>query len=239
MLIIPAIDLYDGKCVRLKKGRQEDITVYSDSPAQMAAKWVALGAKRLHIVDLNGAFKGSPENHGVIEAIVSSCGVPVQVGGGIRTVDTAKRYISLGASYLIVGTKVITDPSLIETFCKRFPGKIIPSLDCKGDQLATDGWVATSSIPIKNIISRLERYGVKSIIYTNIERDGTLEGLDIGAIKRFLRFTKTPVIIAGGVSNIKDIENLKAISNLGIEGVIVGKAIYERRLNLEEALKLC
>lgn len=239
MLLIPAIDLKNGQCVRLKQGRMEDVTVYSTDPVAVARQWVQQGAKRLHIVDLDGAFAGKPANSDVIHDIASALpDVPIQVGGGIRDEDTVQAYLDAGVRYVIIGTKAVSTPHFINDLCLEFPGHIIVGLDAKDGKVAVDGWSKLSRHDVIDLAQHFEQDGVAAIIYTDISRDGMMSGCNVDATVRLARAIHIPVIASGGVTNISDIEALCAVQDEGIEGVVVGKALYEGTLNLAEAMKV-
>jgi len=239
MLIIPAIDLKDGKCVRLRQGIMEDSTVYGDDPVEAAAKWVKAGAKRLHLVDLNGAFAGKPVNGDVIKRICDAFpDVPVQVGGGIRDEDTIQAYLDAGVQYVIIGTKAVNAPHFVEDVCLEFPGHIIVGLDAKDGKVAIDGWSKLSNHDVIDMAQRFEHIGVDSIIYTDISRDGMMNGVNVEATVRLAQSIRIPVIASGGITNLDDIKALKAVEDEGIIGAITGRAIYEGTLDFAEAQKL-
>jgi len=239
MLLIPAIDLKEGKCVRLRQGRMEEDTVFSDDPVAMAGRWVALGAKRLHLVDLDGAFAGKPKNAGVIRAITEAFPeVDVQVGGGIRDEDTIQEYLDAGVRYVIIGTQAVTAPHFVEDVAMEFPGHIIVALDAKGDKVAIDGWSKLSRHNVVELAQRFESDGVEAIIYTDISRDGMLEGVNVEATAHLAEAIHIPVIASGGIRNLDDIRALGAVADKGIMGAITGRAIYEGTLDFAEALKL-
>ncbi|MDH5300581.1 MAG: 1-(5-phosphoribosyl)-5-[(5-phosphoribosylamino)methylideneamino]imidazole-4-carboxamide isomerase [Gammaproteobacteria bacterium] len=239
MLIIPAIDLKDGKCVRLRQGVMDDSTVYSDDPVQVAARWVEAGAKRLHLVDLNGAFAGKPVNGEVIRRICQAFpDVPVQVGGGIRDEDTVQAYLDSGVQYVIIGTKAVNAPHFVEDLCLEFPSHIIVGLDAKDGKVAIDGWSKLSNHDVIDMAQRFEHIGVNSIIYTDISRDGMMNGVNIEATVKLAQSIRIPVIASGGITNLDDIRALKAVEGEGIMGAITGRAIYEGTLDFAEAQKL-
>ena len=228
MLIIPAIDLKDGQCVRLKQGLMDEATVFSNSPGEQAAHWLAQGARRLHIVDLNGAFAGKPKNESAIKEIVAALGdeIPIQLGGGIRDLDTIERCLDDGVSYVIIGAAAVKNPGFLHDACSAFPGQIIVGLDAKDGKVAVDGWSKLTGHDVIDLAKKCEDYGVESIIYTDIGRDGMLSGINIEATVRLAQALKIPVIASGGLSNIQDIEALCAVEKEGVEGVICGRSIY-------------
>ncbi|MBI5632859.1 MAG: 1-(5-phosphoribosyl)-5-[(5-phosphoribosylamino)methylideneamino]imidazole-4-carboxamide isomerase [Nitrospirae bacterium] len=236
MLIIPAIDLKDGVCVRLEQGRKEAVTVYSRDAAGTAKKFEALGAKVLHVVDLDGAFAGSQQNLGKIMEIRKSVKMIIEVGGGIRDIVTVDRLISAGINRVIIGTSAIEDPAFFMEACKQFPGKIFIGIDAKDGKVAVKGWEEVSAIDAIELAKRVETVGVGGIIYTDIARDGMLTGPNIPAQEEMVRTVKIPVIASGGIANINDIRNLLKIPDLW--GAITGKAIYSGSLDLNEAVKL-
>lgn len=239
MLVIPAIDLKDGKCVRLRQGRMEDDTVFSDDPLAVAERWVQAGARRLHIVDLNGAFAGKPVNAAIIREIVSAYpDLPVQVGGGIRDDDTIQSYLDAGVRYVILGTKAINTPHFVGDVCREFPGHIIVGLDAKNGKVAIDGWSKLSHHDVIDIAQRFEKDGVEAIIYTDISRDGMMGGVNIEATVTLARAVSIPIIASGGISSLEDIKALCAVADEGITGVITGRALYEGTLDLAAAQKL-
>ncbi|PWF41203.1 1-(5-phosphoribosyl)-5-[(5-phosphoribosylamino)methylideneamino]imidazole-4-carboxamide isomerase [Massilia glaciei] len=245
MLLIPAIDLKDGHCVRLQQGDMELATVFSEDPADMALHWLKKGARRLHLVDLNGAFAGKPKNEAAIKAILKVVQeyaldndideIPVQLGGGIRDLDTIERYLDAGISYVIIGTAAVKSPGFLHDACGAFPGHIIVGLDAKDGKVATDGWSKMSGHEVIDLAKKFEAYGVESIIYTDIGRDGMMGGVNIEATVKLAQAVKIPVIASGGVHNIKDVEDLCAVQEEGIEGVICGRSIYEGTLDLASA----
>jgi len=239
MLLIPAIDLKDGKCVRLRQGDMDENTVYSDKPVDMARKWVEAGARRLHLVDLNGAFKGKPVNADVIHEIAETFpDVPIQVGGGIRDDDTIQEYLDAGVSYVIIGTKAVTAPHFVEDACMEFPGHIIVGMDVRDGKLAIDGWSKLSHHDPLDLALQFEEKGVASIVYTDISRDGMMNGVNVESTVNFAKELTIPLIASGGITNLDDIKNLCAVAEEGIEGAITGKAIYEGTLDFSEGQKL-
>lgn len=239
MLLIPAIDLKDGQCVRLKQGDMDQATIFSEDPAAMARKWVDLSARRLHLVDLNGAFAGKPKNLEAIEAILDEVGdeIPVQLGGGIRSLETIEKYLDAGLSYVIIGTAAVKDPGFLQDACSAFAGSIIVGLDAKDGKVATDGWSKLTGHEVIDLARKFEDYGVESIVYTDIGRDGMLQGINIEATVKLAQAVGIPVIASGGLSNIDDIEKLCEVEELGVEGVICGRAIYSGDLDFASAQK--
>ena len=237
MLLIPAIDLKDGHCVRLKQGDMDQSTIFSEDPAAMARKWLDAGARRLHLVDLNGAFAGKPQNHAAIKAILREVGddIPVQLGGGIRDLDTIERYIDDGLRYVIIGTAAVKNPGFLKDACSAFGGHIIVGLDAKDGKVATDGWSKLTGHEVADLGKKFEDYGVESIIYTDIGRDGMLSGINIDATVRLAQALTISVIASGGLSGMADIEQLCAVENEGVEGVICGRAIYSGDLDFAAA----
>ncbi|CAM4047181.1 1-(5-phosphoribosyl)-5-[(5-phosphoribosylamino)methylideneamino]imidazole-4-carboxamide isomerase [Comamonas aquatilis] len=228
MLLIPAIDLKDGHCVRLIQGDMDQSTTFGEDPAAMAAKWLDAGARRLHLVDLNGAFAGQPKNLGAIKSILKEVNgeIPVQLGGGIRDLDTIERYIDLGIEYLIIGTAAVKNPGFLQDACTAFPGHIIVGLDAKDGKVAIDGWSKLTGQDVIETAKRFEGWGVESIIYTDIGRDGMLTGINVDATVKLAQALKIPVIASGGLAGIADIEALCKVEDEGVEGVICGRAIY-------------
>lgn len=236
MLLIPAIDLKEGKCVRLKQGDMEQSTVFSDDPVAMAERWVEAGAKRLHLVDLDGAFAGSPKNRSAIKAVVDSFpNIPVQVGGGIRDEDTVQDYLDLGVNYVIIGTKAVTEPHFVNDLCLSFPGHVIVGLDAKNGKVATDGWSKLCNHDVIDMAQHFERDGVAAIIYTDISRDGMLSGVNLESTVELAKSIRIPVIASGGVSSMDDLKALAEHTEDGVSGVVIGRAIYEGDIDLAEA----
>ena len=240
MIIIPAIDLKEGKCVRLKQGVMDDSTIFSEQPAQMAKKWLKEGAKRLHLVDLDGAFSGKPMNLDIIKEIISELAqeIPIQLGGGIRSLDIIEKYLDSGLDSVIIGTAAITQPGFLHEACYAFPGQIMVGLDAKDGDVAINGWSKLTGHNVIDLAQKFEEYGVESIIYTDIGRDGMLSGVNIEATVKLTEAVNVPVVASGGVTDLKDIESLCEVSNVGIRGVITGRAIYEGTLDFLEAQKL-
>jgi phosphoribosylformimino-5-aminoimidazole carboxamide ribotide isomerase len=239
MLLIPAIDLKDGKCVRLRQGRMEDETIFSDNPLAIAEQWVKAGARRLHIVDLNGAFAGKPVNAEVIHQIAETFpDLPIQVGGGIRDEDTVQAYLDAGVQYVIIGTKAVSAPHFISDLCLEFPGHIIVGLDAKNGKVAIDGWSKLSNHDVVDLAMRFERDGVEAIIYTDIGRDGMMSGVNVESTVALARAITIPVIASGGITNIDDVRALCEVADEGIMGAITGRAIYEGTLDFAAGQKL-
>lgn len=240
MIVIPAIDLKDGACVRLRQGLMEDSTVFSDDPAAMARKWVEQGAKRLHLVDLNGAFAGEPVNGDVVKAIAKAYpDLPIQIGGGIRSLETIQHYLDAGVTYVIIGTKAVKEPEFVKQACDAFPGHIIVGLDAKDGYVATDGWAEVSSVKATDLAKQFAADGVSEIVYTDIARDGMMQGVNIDATVEMARAGNIPIIASGGITNMDDIKGLMAVAHEGITGAITGRAIYEGSLDLAEAQAYC
>lgn len=239
MLLIPAIDIQDGKCVRLRQGRMDDTTVFEDDPVNAATRWVEAGATRLHIVDLDGAASGQPVNIEIVHRIVEKYPrVPIQIGGGIRDEDSVETYLDAGVQYVILGTKAVNEPHFVSDLCLEFPNHVIVGLDAKDGKLAVDGWSKLSRHDVIDLAQRFEEDGVAAIIYTDINRDGMLSGVNIEATRRLAEASRIPVIAAGGVTNLDDIKELCKIADAGVSGVITGRAIYEGTLDFAAGLKL-
>ena len=239
MLIIPAIDLKDGKCVRLRQGRMDDDTVFDDNPVAVAERWLEQGARRIHLVDLDGAFAGVPKNADVVKAICATSNeVPVQIGGGIRSMQTANAYINAGIRYLIIGTLALKQPEFVDQLCAEFPGHIIVGLDANDGFVATDGWAEASTVTAVSLAKRFENVGVSAIVYTDISRDGMMQGVNTEATAALADAVNIPIVASGGVSTIADIESLGREHSRGISGAIVGRALYEGTIDLAEAQRL-
>ncbi len=240
MLIIPAIDLKDGQCVRLRQGLMDDSTVFSDDPVAMAARWVEAGCRRLHLVDLNGAFAGEPVNGEVVTAIAAAYpDLPIQIGGGIRSLQTIEHYVRAGVSFVIIGTRAVKEPAFVAEACAAFPGKVIVGLDAKDGLVATDGWAEVSDARATDLAKRFEADGVSAIVYTDIARDGMMQGVNVQATVAMAEASSIPVIASGGITDIEDIRALLAVSDRGICGAITGRAIYEGTLDVAQAQRLC
>jgi len=239
MILIPAIDLKEGKCVRLRQGRMDDETIFSDNPVEVATRWVNEGAKRLHLVDLDGAFAGKPVNAGVVHDIAQAHpDLIIQVGGGIRDEDTIQTYLNAGVQYVIIGTKAVNTPHFVGDVCAEFPGHIIVGLDAKDGKVAIDGWSKLSNHDVIDLAQHFEDDGVESIIYTDIGRDGMMKGVNVEATAKLARSIRIPVIASGGITNMDDIHALGKVADDGIMGAITGRAIYEGTLDFVEGEKL-
>ncbi|MFN0315131.1 MAG: 1-(5-phosphoribosyl)-5-[(5-phosphoribosylamino)methylideneamino]imidazole-4-carboxamide isomerase [Burkholderiales bacterium] len=240
MLIIPAIDLKDGHCVRLKQGDMGSATVFSEDPAAMAKVWASQGARRLHLVDLNGAFAGKPKNEPAIKAIVSALGenIPVQLGGGIRDLDTVERYLDDGIGYVIIGSAAVKTPGFLHDACYAFPGHIMVGLDAKDGKVAVDGWSKVTGHDVIDLAKKFQDYGVEAIIYTDIGRDGMMTGVNVDATLELARALSVPVIASGGINSLDDIRALCSIESEGVTGAISGRALYQGTLDFAKAQKL-
>jgi phosphoribosylformimino-5-aminoimidazole carboxamide ribotide isomerase len=239
MLLIPAIDLKDGKCVRLRQGRMEDETVFGEDPVAVAQRWVEAGARRLHMVDLNGAFAGEPVNAAVIRSVAEAFpDLPIQVGGGIRDEETVQAYLDAGVQYTIIGTRAVSAPHFVNDLCAEFPGHIIVGLDAKDGKVAIDGWSKLSHHSVIDMAQRFEDDGVEAIVFTDIGRDGMMSGVNVESTVELAQAIRIPVIASGGITTIDDIRALCKVADEGIMGAITGRAIYEGTLDLAEAQKL-
>ena len=240
MLLIPAIDLKDGQCVRLRQGAMDDATIFSDDPVKVAAHWRDQGARRLHLVDLNGAFAGKPKNLAVIRDILGEVGedMPVQLGGGIRDLDTIEAYLDMGLSYVIIGTAAVKTPGFLHDACDAFPGQVIVGLDAKDGMVAIDGWAKITNHNVIDLAKRFQDYGVNSVIYTDIGRDGMMTGVNIEATVKLAQALTIPVIASGGLTNLDDIRALCAVEDEGVEGAVTGRAIYEGSIDFAAAQTL-
>ncbi len=240
MLIIPAIDLKNGCCVRLRRGDMDAATVFSDDPVATAGKWLEAGARRLHLVDLNGAFEGEPVNAQAVKAIHSAYpDFPLQIGGGIRSLETIENYLSSGVNWVIIGTKAVEDPSFVKLACEQFKGKIIVGIDARNGLVATDGWAKTSKVKAIDLAKQFASDGVSAIVYTDIDRDGMMQGVNVEATQTIANATPIPIIASGGITNMGDIEALVNTGSKGIMGAITGRAIYEGSLDLTQAQDFC
>ena len=239
MLVIPAIDIKGGRCVRLRQGRMDEETVFSDDPAGMAERWLEQGAERLHVVDLDGAATGQPANAAAIEQIAARYPeVPIQVGGGIRSEDAVQAYLDSGVRYAVIGTRAVREPHFVRDLCLEFPGHIIAGLDARDGKVATDGWSKLSHHDAADLARDFERAGVAAVVFTDIRRDGMLEGVNAEATAALARELTAPVFASGGVASLDDLRALRAHADDGIAGVIIGRALYEERIDLREALAL-
>jgi phosphoribosylformimino-5-aminoimidazole carboxamide ribotide isomerase len=239
MLLIPAIDLKDGKCVRLRQGRMDDETVFGDDPVAVARRWVEAGARRLHMVDLNGAFEGRPVNAAAIRSVAEAFpDLPIQVGGGIRDEETVQAYLDAGVQYTIIGTRAVSAPHFVNDLCAEFPGHIIVGLDAKDGKVAIDGWSKLSHHSVIDMAQRFENDGVEAIVFTDISRDGMMTGVNIESTVELAQAIRIPVIASGGITSIDDVQALCKVTDEGIMGAITGRAIYEGTLDLAEAQKL-
>ena len=237
MLLIPAIDLKDGQCVRLKQGDLDRATIFSDNPGQMAGHWKSQGARRLHVVDLNGAVAGRVKNESAIKSIIKTAGneMPVQIGGGIRDLDTIERMLDDGASFVVIGTAAVKNPGLLQDACVAFPGHIIVSIDAKDGKVATDGWSKLSGHEVIDLAMKFEDYGVDSILYTDIGRDGMLTGVNAEATLKLAQSVSVPVIASGGIANMSDIDTLCALEDDGVTAAILGRSLYEGHIDFKKA----
>ena len=237
MLLIPAIDLKDGHCVRLEQGDMSVSTSFGDDPAVMARRWLDAGARRLHLVDLNGAFAGKPVNESAVKAIIKELGteIPIQLGGGIRDLDTIERYLDDGISYIIIGTAAVKSPGFLKDACTAFGGHIIVGLDAKDGKVATDGWSKLTGHEVVDLALKFQDYGVEGVIYTDIGRDGMLTGINVDATVKLAQALTIPVFASGGLAGIADIEKLCAVEDEGVEGVICGRSIYTGALDFTQA----
>ncbi|MEI7817559.1 MAG: 1-(5-phosphoribosyl)-5-[(5-phosphoribosylamino)methylideneamino]imidazole-4-carboxamide isomerase [Desulfuromonadales bacterium] len=238
MIVIPAIDLKEGKCVRLEQGLMEKETVFSNNPGEQALDWELQGAELLHIVDLDGAFAGLPKNREAIEDILRTITIPAQLGGGIRDIATIEAYLSLGLSRVIIGTAAQRNPELVREACAKFPGQIVVGIDAKNGMVAVQGWAEMTDVTAVDLAKKFEGFGVSAVIYTDISRDGMLQGPNLEATRSLAEAISIPVIASGGVSSLKDIEHLLAIESYGVSGVITGKAVYTGAIKLSEAIAL-
>lgn len=238
MIIFPAIDLKDGNCVRLEKGEMDRATIFNESPAAQGQKFEKQGFKWIHIVDLNGAFAGKPVNIEPVREIIKSVNIPVQLGGGIRDLATIEQWLLAGVSRVILGTIALRNPELVKEACSLYPDQIVVGVDGKGGKIAVEGWAETSEVSVIELAKQFEDAGVAAILYTDVARDGMLGGVDLSGTKILAESVNIPVIASGGVAGIEDIKAIKALESTGICGVVVGRALYDGRINIEEALEL-
>lgn len=236
MLIIPAIDIMNGKCVRLYQGKREEAKVYGDNVVEVAKKWESDGAELIHVVDLDGAFSGKPVNHKLIEEIIDNVNVPIEVGGGIRDEESIELYLEMGAERVVLGTRAINEPNFLIESCRNYHERIIVSIDAKDGKIATHGWERVTEKNAVEFVRIFEEIGIGGVIYTDLTRDGSLVGPNIRAIEEFLKSVELPVIASGGVSSMDDIEKLSKLSDSGLAGIIIGKALYEKKIDLREAI---
>jgi phosphoribosylformimino-5-aminoimidazole carboxamide ribotide isomerase len=236
MLLIPAIDLKNGQCVRLRQGRMDDVTVFSDDPVTVAKRWADEGAERLHVVDLDGAIKGQPVNLKVVEQIAEAVKIPVQIGGGVRDEETVQRYLNAGVAYIIIGTKAVNTPHFLRDLCIEYPRHIIVGLDAKDGRVALNGWAKVTNHDVVEMAQHCERDGVEAIIYTDIGRDGMMNGFNAASTQKLAKAVNTPVIASGGVSSLDDIRVLREIEPDGVTGAIIGRALYEGGLSFKDCL---
>ena len=237
MIIIPAIDLKDGKCVRLFKGEEEQVTVFSDHPSEIAMKWEEAGAKWIHVVDLDGAFSGKPKNFNVIKSIVDAVSCPVQLGGGIRNIDTVREYVGMGIKRVILGTAAFKDQDFLQNACSEFPDEIAVGIDTKNGKIAVKGWTEVIDQSTQEVLGNLHEVGVSVVLNTNIDRDGTMEGINMDSAREFINESPIPVIASGGIATMEDLEKLATIEHLGLYGAILGKSIYTGSIDLKEAIQ--
>ena len=238
MIIYPAIDIRGGRCVRLTEGRFDAETVFADDPAEMALKWAGIGAEFLHLVDLDGALAGEGKNVPVIERILQSVNIPVQLGGGIRNLETIEKLLALGVTRLILGSAAVKNPQMVEEACKKYPGHIAVGIDAKNGDVAIEGWGKGSGVAATELAKKMAAYGVETIIYTDISRDGMLSGVNVEATAALARACGVPIIASGGVASLEDIRRVKAVESDGVQGCIIGKAIYTGAVDLKAALAL-
>ncbi len=235
MLVIPAIDLKDGQCVRLKQGDMQQATVYSSDPAAVARKWQDQGAQLLHVVDLNGAFEGEPKNLGHVEAIAAAVGIPIEVGGGIRSLDTVRMYLGVGARRVVIGTTALKYREVLEEILEVFPERVVVSIDAKNGMVATDGWMTVTGIAASEAVKSFAGLAISAVIYTDILKDGMMEGPNLSSLKLIMDVSPVPVIASGGITSIEDITAIKALGPR-IEGVVLGRALYEGKIDLRKAV---
>ncbi len=236
MILFPAVDIKDGQCVRLKQGAKDQVTVFASDPLVMARQWADMGARWLHVIDLDGAFSGTPKNVDLIKAMCAQLDIPVQLGGGVRDLEVAGSYLEAGISRLIIGTMALEEPDRFNELCRAFPGKIGVSLDARDGRLKTRGWVEDAGVCVKDVVPRLEQAGASFIIYTDIARDGMQSGVNMEAMEELVNMATVPVLAAGGISTLEDVQQLYPLAKRGLQGVITGKAIYAGTLDVREAL---
>jgi len=236
--LLPAIDLKGGQCVRLRQGRMEDSTVFGDDPVAMASQWVEQGCNRLHLVDLDGAFEGKPMHAEVVSAISKKFpDLPIQIGGGIRTIETVEEYLAAGVSYVIIGTQAVRNPPFVTELCQKFPGHVIVGIDAKNGMVAVEGWAEASTTAADVLAKKFEDQGGSAIVYTDISRDGMMQGVNVEATANLAKSISIPVIASGGVTDMNDIMRINEVKDSGIEGVIMGRALYEGTITMAEAIK--
>ena len=238
MIIIPAIDIKNSRCVRLKQGEMSKETVYSDSPLDMAVHWIECGAERLHLVDLDGAVEGRPVNRDLVKSIVGSVPVPVELGGGIRDMKTIEGYLSAGVRWVIVGTVAYRDPAFVASACERFPGQVILGIDARDNRVAVEGWMEETSVTASEMAKQFESRGLAAIIYTDIHRDGMGTGPNVEATRALAKSVSVSVIASGGISGLQDVLSLLPLSEDGVIGMITGRALYEGKLDLRQAMEI-
>ena len=240
MLVIPSLNLKDGQCVQLRQGRMDDSTVFSEDPVDVAGRWFDAGARRLHLVDLDGAFAGEPVHAALIQEITQRFpNFSIQVGGGIRKLETIEAYLRAGVNYVMIGTKAVTDSEFVSDACKEFGGSVMVALDAVNGKVATAGWREVSDIEVTELAQRLCEQSVSAIVYTDIARDGMMQGMNVNAVARLAQASSIPVIAAGGIANIDDVRTMKELAVTGVCGVVVGRAIYEKTLDIVEAQRYC
>lgn len=237
MLLLPAVDIKEGRCVRLRQGAKDDEIHYSSQPEEMARKWAGLGARYLHVVDLDGAFDGAPKNREVVKRILDAVDIPIEVGGGIRNRDAIVTYLEWGVSRVVLGTKAFRDKTFVEESCREFPGRIVVGIDARNGLVAVEGWVEVTGLRAAEMAKGFEGMGVAAIVYTDISRDGMMGGPNLEATKEFAESINIPVIASGGVSRREDILNLKELERHGVEGAIIGRALYDGSLDFKKALE--
>nr|HID58354.1 1-(5-phosphoribosyl)-5-[(5-phosphoribosylamino)methylideneamino]imidazole-4-carboxamide isomerase [Desulfobacterales bacterium] len=237
MLIIPAVDIKEGHCVRLLQGREDKKTIFSDKPEAMALRWQEEGAELLHVIDLDGAFRKTPQNIKAVKRILEWTGIPVQLGGGIRNMETIKMFLEMGVHRVILGTEAICNPSLVEEACSIYPGRIILGIDARNGMVAIEGWTKTTRIKALDLAKRFENSGLSAIIFTDINKDGTERGPSIEETKRLAESVPVPVIASGGVSSLEDVKNILSLQSSGVVGVVIGRALYTGSIRLREAIK--